>query len=190
MVANVSGNIGASAINVSANISAPVPPIVVMGVSGCGKSRVGRDLAARLGVVFLEGDALHPPENVARMAEGVPLTDADRQGWLEAIARALAEASGRGAGIVVSCSALRRPYRDLLRTAAPATRFVHLTGPRGLLIDRMAAREGHFMPVSLLDSQLATLEPPGADEQPITHSIDQSPETIVEGAIVALGISK
>nr|WP_232302544.1 gluconokinase [Elstera litoralis] len=167
-----------------------MPPIVVMGVSGCGKSRVGRDLAARLGVTFLEGDVLHPPENVARMAAGIPLTDADRQGWLEAIAGALAQAAGCGEGIVVSCSALRRPYRDLLRAAAPATRFVHLTGSRALLIDRMAAREGHFMPISLLDSQLATLEPPGADEQPIVQNIEQSPAAILDATVEALGIIK
>ena len=133
--------------------------VVVMGVSGCGKSTVGRALAEMCRVPFIEGDERHPPENIARMAAGTPLTDADRQPWLEALGAALAAHRADG-GAILSCSALKRSYRDLLRQAAgPSLRFLHLTGSRAVLIARMQHRTGHFMPASLLDSQLATLEP-------------------------------
>ena len=139
--------------------------IVVMGVSGCGKSTVGRLLADNLGLDYLEGDDLHPPENVARMAAGVALTDADRQDWLQALAQRLADARANGRGLVLSCSSLKRSYRDILRMGSPDVHFVHLHGARDLLAARMTARPGHYMPPSLLDSQLATLELPGADRQ-------------------------
>lgn len=138
-------------------------PIVVMGVSGAGKSAVGQGLAAILGVPFCEGDALHPPANIARMAAGTPLTDADRAPWLDSVAAWLAE---HPTG-VATCSALRRSYRDRLRGPAPTTRFVLLDVPEPVLRTRMLHRPGHFMPASLLDSQLATLERPGADEAAI-----------------------
>jgi gluconokinase len=153
--------------------------IVVMGVSGCGKSTVGRQLAAALGVEYVEGDEFHPPENVARMAAGVALTDADRQGWLEALAAQLATARSEGRALVLSCSALKRRYRDVLRRGAPDLLFVHLSGSRELLAQRMAARCGHYMPASLLTSQLATLEPPGLDENAVSFDVAQAPAAIV-----------
>ena len=141
------------------------PVVVVMGVSGSGKSTLGQQLARALGLPFLEGDDFHPPHNVQRMAAGVPLTDADRQGWLDALAQQLRAA--RPAGAVLACSALKRSYRDLLRAAAPGLTLVHVHGDAALLAQRMGGRADHFMPPSLLASQVATLEPPAADERPI-----------------------
>jgi len=152
---------------------------VVLGVSGCGKSTVGRLLAEKLGLQYLEGDDFHPPENVARMAAGTALTDADRQGWLLALSKRLAQQRGQGRGAVLACSALKRSYRDVLRRGAPDLKLVHLHGDRDLLAKRIAARSGHYMPASLLDSQLATLEVPQADELAMLVSVDQRPEAIV-----------
>jgi gluconokinase len=160
--------------------------IVVMGVSGCGKSTVGLQLAAALGVEFVEGDAFHPPENVARMAAGIALTDADREGWLAALAQQLEHAVRARRGLVLSCSALKRSYRDVLRRAAPGLRFVHLSGSRELLAQRVAARSHRYMPASLLDSQLATLEAPGADENALRVDAGRTPEEIV-AAVLAGG---
>ncbi len=160
--------------------------IVVMGVSGCGKSTVGRLIAEGLGVGYVEGDELHPAENVARMAAGIALTDDDRLGWLQALAERLADARARDQGLVLSCSALKRSYRDILRGGAPDIRFVHLHGDRAVLAARMALREDHYMPASLLDSQLATLEPPAPDEAALGFDIEQSPETIVRDALARL----
>lgn len=135
--------------------------MVVMGVSGCGKSSVGEALGALLGIPYFDGDDLHPAENVAKMAAGVPLTDADRWPWLDRVAAVLAER----APVIVGCSALKRAYRDRIRAGAGGpVRFVHLAGSRAVIEDRMTARTGHFMPAALLDSQFATLEPPGPDE--------------------------
>ncbi len=145
------------------------PVVVVMGVSGCGKSSLSQALAQRLQLPFVEGDELHPPRNVALMAAGTPLTDDDRQGWLEAVAQRLAAAEHGGA--VVACSALKRRYRDLLRASAPGLLLVHLQGEQALLDERLRARPGHYMPASLLPSQLRTLEPPQADEGALTLSI-------------------
>src|SRR5688572_25831191 len=131
----------------------------MMGVCGSGKSLIGATLARELGIEFVEGDDLHPPENVRRMAAGIPLTDDDRHGWLIAIAERLREAKRAGIGLVISCSALKRRYRDLLRSAGDAdVRFAYLAGNRALIEERMAKRRGHFMPPSLLDSQLSILE--------------------------------
>ena len=152
--------------------------VVVMGVCGCGKSTVGQQLASARGTKFVEGDQFHPPENVARMAAGIALIDADRQGWLATLADKLAAARSEGHGMVLSCSALKRSYRDTLRRGAPDLLFVHLRGSRELLAGRMD-RPGHYMPASLLDSQLAILEAPGADEQALSFDVAQPPESIV-----------
>jgi carbohydrate kinase (thermoresistant glucokinase family) len=165
-----------------AALSAPAARVVVMGVSGCGKSTVGRALAELLGWRFLEGDQLHPPANVARMAAGIPLTDEDREGWLERIGIELAQAAALRLGMVASCSALKRSYRDLLRAAEPGLRFVHLHGPRELLAERLAARTRHYMPASLLQSQLATLEPPGEEEGALSLPIGPPPAELARAA--------
>lgn len=158
--------------------------LVVMGVSGSGKSTVGRALADALGLRFVEGDELHPPRNVSLMATGTPLTDADRHGWLQAVAAQLAAAQEHG--VVVSCSALKRSYRDLLRASAPDLRLLHLVGDPAVLAQRMQGRAGHYMPASLLQSQLDTLEPPTADEAAITVDIDEPVQRIVERVLPQL----
>jgi len=153
---------------------------VIMGVAGSGKSTIGAQLARALGVEFVEGDDLHTPENVKRMAAGIALTDDDRRGWLLAIATRLSEAKRVGIGLVVSCSALKRSYRDLLRSRGDKdVRFVYLAGSPALLAERMAKRRGHFMPPSLLDSQLASLEEPSPDEHAWVCDIRDTPDTIV-----------
>lgn len=162
------------------------PRVVVMGVSGCGKSTVGRALAQQLGVAYVEGDEWHPPANVKKMAAGTPLTDDDRRDWLQALAGRLGAARAAGQGLVLSCSALKRSYRDLLRAQSPGLRFVFLHGSRDLLARRLAARTGHYMPPSLLQSQLDTLEPPAADEQAIELDIGRPPEQLAQAALQAL----
>lgn len=164
----------------------PAPVVVVMGVAGCGKSAVGAALAAALGARFVEGDRLHPPENVARMSRGVPLTDADRAGWLDAVGAALAAAAAEGAGVVASCSALKRAYRDRLRRLAPRVRFVYLAVDRATARRRVAGRTGHFMPANLVDSQFADLEPPGADEAAATIDATRPLPEVTEAAARAL----
>jgi gluconokinase len=164
----------------------PAPIIVLMGVSGCGKSSVGPPLAAALGVDYVEGDALHPAENIERMRSGTPLTDADRQGWLHTLAARLATASAESRGLVLACSALKRSYRDTLRGGAPGLQLVHLHGPRELLARRMAERSGHYMPASLLDSQLATLEPPGPDEGALAIDVHVQTDQIVATLLHAM----
>ena len=159
--------------------------IVIMGVCGCGKSTVGQQLAAALGVEFVEGDQFHPAENVARMAAGVPLTDADRQAWLSTLSQQLAAAKRAGRGLVLSCSALKRSYRDSLRRGAPDLKFVHLSGSPELLAQRMTNRAGHYMPASLLASQLAILEAPGADENALSFDVAQAPAAIVAALMAA-----
>lgn len=156
-----------------------VPRVVVMGVSGSGKSTVGWLLARRLDVAFVDADGLHPPANVAKMTAGEPLTDADRLPWLRAVAAELAAAP---AGAVVACSALRRRYRDVLRDGAPGVTFVHLDGSRDVLAARLAARLDHFMPASLLDSQLATLEPLDADEAGVVLDVGETPDRLAEAS--------
>ena len=157
--------------------------IVVMGVSGCGKTSVAEGLAAALSAPFIEGDSLHPAANVEKMSQGIPLTDEDRWPWLDTIGRAMAERLGDGRSVVVSCSALRKTNRDRLRHAAGGSpAFVFLKGSRDLLMARMAARRNHFMPVSLLDSQLSTLEDPSQESGVVTVDIDASIEAIVTAA--------
>uniref|UniRef100_UPI00292F3BBC gluconokinase n=1 Tax=Clavibacter michiganensis TaxID=28447 RepID=UPI00292F3BBC len=159
----------------------PFPPVIVMGVSGSGKSTVGDLLAQDVGVPFIDGDDLHPEANRRKMAEGHALDDDDRRPWLEEVGRALA---GRPeGGPVVACSALKRSYRDILRAAAPDAVFVHLAGDHELLAERLGSREGHFMPSSLLASQLRTLEPLGDDEQGITLDITDDPVALADAAV-------
>jgi gluconokinase len=156
-----------------------------MGVSGSGKSTVGALLAQALQVPFLEGDSFHPPANVARMAAGIALTDADREGWLGALADQLKQQAQRG--VVLSCSALKRRYRDTLRGGAPDMALIYLSGAPDVLAQRMAGRSGHYMPPSLLASQLATLEPPQPDEDALTLDNARPPEALVHDALEWLG---
>ncbi|WP_404927920.1 gluconokinase [Mesorhizobium sp. ORM16] len=139
-----------------------------MGVAGCGKSAVGMALAERLGAVFIEGDRLHPSENVARMARGEPLTDTLREGWLDAIGERIAASAGNGQGVVAACSALKRSYRERLRGFRRDIVFLYLEIDPAMARLRVASRKGHFMPASLVDSQFAILEPPAADERALT----------------------
>jgi carbohydrate kinase (thermoresistant glucokinase family) len=148
----------------------PAHRLIIMGVSGCGKSTIGERLGALTGLPFIEGDTLHPLRNVALMAAGTPLTDADRAEWLDDIASRFAELDPI-AGLIISCSALKRKYRDRLRLACPDLKFIHLHGDRALLEERLQYRTGHYMPPSLLTSQLQTLEPPSPDELAITLDI-------------------
>ncbi|RJF99935.1 gluconokinase [Noviherbaspirillum saxi] len=151
-----------------------------MGVSGCGKSEIGRLLGERLGVAHIEGDEHHPPVNIAKMAAGTPLDDADRQDWLLILQQKIRAAADRGLGMVLSCSALKRRYRDLLRGGDPDLFFLHLDGDRELIAQRMQARPGHFMPVALLDSQFRDLEPLQPDEAGVRADIRLAPETLVD----------
>lgn len=156
--------------------------VVIMGVAGCGKSSVGEGLAARLGVPYRDGDDLHSPANVEKMRAGVALTDDDRWPWLDTVAVTLRDK----APIIVGCSALKRVYRDRIRAGAggPVT-FVHLAGSRELIAARMAERKGHYMPLSLLDSQFAALEAPGADEG-VTVDIGPPVSAIIETILARL----
>lgn len=158
---------------------------VMMGVCGSGKSLIGAMLARELGVEFVEGDELHPPENVQRMAAGIPLTDDDRRSWLLAIAARLRDARRAGVGLVVSCSALKRSYRDLLRSHGDAdVRFIYLAGHKSLIAHRIEARRGHFMPASLLESQFAILEEPSPDEHALVCDVTAPPESIVADLVM------
>lgn len=150
-----------------------------MGVCGSGKSLIGAALARALEVDFVEGDEYHPAENVRRMSAGIPLTDDDRAGWLRALALRLHEAKDAGTGLVMSCSALKKSYRDVLRGGGGELRFVFLRGSRALIAERLAGRAGHYMPAALLESQLATLEEPSGDEGAWVVDIRESPEALV-----------
>ncbi len=163
--------------------------VVVMGVAGSGKTTVARMLSKRCGGTFIEGDEFHPPENVTKMANGTPLEDEDRWTWLDAIAAAAAEAEdGSDSPVIVTCSALKKVYRDRLRAGMPdRPRFVVLHGHADLLSDRIRHRKGHFMPPSMLASQLATLERPGRDEDAIFLDVAMPPSRLVERAAAALG---
>ena len=154
--------------------------LVVMGVSGSGKSTIAKKLAERLGWVFEDGDRFHPASNVAKMSAGQPLTDEDRWPWLQAIADEIDRVCKAGERAVIACSALKQAYRDVLVHGRRDVRIVFLSGTQALIADRLARRKGHFMPPGLLDSQFRTLEPPEKSEHPVTVSIDASVETIVE----------
>ncbi len=162
------------------------PVVVVMGVTGSGKTTVGRLLADRLGVEYADGDAFHPPENVAKMAYGLPLDDEDRRPWLEALGEWIGERSRAGRGGVVSCSALRRRYRDTLRQADPRLWFVHLDADRETIIHRVSTRHGHFMPVALVESQFRALEPLLPDEPGIVVDASLPLTEIVDTALSLL----
>lgn len=157
--------------------------VVVMGVSGSGKTTVGLMLAERLGLPYYDGDDLHPQSNIDKMAQGIPLTDEDRWPWLQLIGEWLAE---RPEGGVIGCSALKRSYRDAIRAASPGVVFVHVHGAKELLRERMAHRPGHFMPASLLDSQFDTLETLGDDEAGEVFDVADTPDRIVDAAVVWL----
>ncbi|MGP4805954.1 gluconokinase [Agrobacterium cavarae] len=160
--------------------------IIVMGVSGCGKSTVGAELAEELGMPFQEGDRLHPKANVEKMSAGTPLTDEDRWPWLDLVGAELRQGYEAG-GVVISCSALKKSYRDRLRTACGGPlAFVFLEGSVELLTRRMGARKGHFMPLSLLKTQLDTLEVPTGEPGVVTVNIDATPDEIVETALKGL----
>lgn len=160
------------------------PLIVVMGVSGSGKSTIGALIADRLSVPFVDADSLHPARNVEKMASGIPLTDDDRWPWLAAVGRVLAEAEA--SGLVVACSALRRSYREAILVEAPRTLFVHLSGSRALLGLRLEGRSGHFMPTALLDSQFAILEPLESDEPGVVVDIGPAVPEIVADAVAQI----
>ena len=160
--------------------------VVVMGVCGSGKSTVGLALASALGIDFVEGDMLHSLANVRTMASGTPLTDADRLGWLHEVAKRLTDKEAFPRGVVVSCSALKLSYRNLLRAVAPGVRFVYLEGGAAALDERLQLRGVHFMPASLLRSQLDTLEAPQSSENPVTLSILLTVPELVSAAVLAL----
>ncbi|TDT74050.1 gluconokinase/shikimate kinase [Litoreibacter halocynthiae] len=153
---------------------------IVMGVAGSGKSSVGHAVAGRLGAHYFDGDDLHPQSNIEKMAAGTPLDDSDRAPWLDKVGAALMQAGGP---TLIGCSALKRSYRDRIRAACPQARFVHLIGNRAVIEARMSARTGHFMPVSLLDSQFATLEPLQADEAGFAIDIAQDFDAVVQQVV-------
>jgi gluconokinase len=169
------------------NATAPCA-LVVMGVSGSGKSTIADRLAARLGWRYEDGDRFHPPANVAKMSAGQPLTDQDRLPWLQAIADEIDRLAAAGQRVVVACSALKRAYRNILVHGRDDVRIVFLNGTQDLIADRLAARKGHFMPPGLLASQFKTLEPPQPGERPITVSIDAPVEAIVDDIISQLKV--
>ena len=175
-------------------MNAPRPPIalpvvlVLMGVSGCGKTTVARILSERLHWAFEEGDALHPAANVAKMAAGHPLDDTDRAPWLAEVADWVDARLDAGESGVITCSALKRSYRALIDRRGVRVEFVYLHGSRELIALRLAGRQGHFMPSTLLDSQFATLEEPGPDEPAIRVEIGESPEAIADDIVAALGL--
>jgi carbohydrate kinase (thermoresistant glucokinase family) len=164
-----------------------VSVIVVMGVSGVGKTTVGRLLAERLGWRFIEADDHHPPANVAKLAAGIPLDDADRAPWLHLLTAMLERARQDGERVVLACSALKRAYREVLRGGHEDVLFAYLAGEPAVIRRRMAGRTGHYMPLALLDSQLETLEPPAADERALTLDASEPPEVLAERVIERLG---
>lgn len=161
--------------------------LIVMGVCGCGKSRVGSDLAAKLGVRFIEGDDYHPIENRTKMASGTPLNDEDRWPWLDRLAGELAQAVAAGQGAVLACSSLKRRYRDRLRRGAEGAVFVHLDGDRAVIAERLGSRQGHFMAPTLLDSQLEALERPQPDEAHVIVRVEDTVEEVVAGLLARFG---
>jgi gluconokinase len=174
---------------VADNANGTACALVVMGVSGSGKSTIADQLAERLGWRFEDGDRFHPASNVAKMSAGQPLTDEDRWPWLQAIADEIDRVCQTGAHAVIACSALKRAYRDILVHGRDDVRIVYLKGTQALIADRLAVRKNHFMPSGLLDSQFKTLEPPAASENPVTVSIDGSVDAIVDDIVRQLGLN-
>lgn len=162
--------------------------LVMMGVSGSGKSTIADKLAARIGWRSVDGDKFHPASNIAKMSAGHPLTDEDRWPWLKAIAAEIDRSCQAGEKAVIACSALKRSYREILVHGRDDVRIVYLDGSKQLIGDRLAKRKGHFMPPGLLDSQFKTLEPPEANENPVRVSIDATPDEIVDDIIRQLGL--
>jgi gluconokinase len=162
--------------------------LIVMGVSGAGKSTIGEKLAERLGWKFEDGDRFHPASNVAKMSAGQPLTDEDRWPWLRAIADEIERICEAAGHVVIASSALKRAYRDILVNGRPDVRIIYLDGSQELIASRLALRKDHFMPPGLLASQFRTLEPPDASENPVTVSIDGSVDAIVEDILRQLGL--
>jgi gluconokinase len=163
--------------------------LIVMGVSGSGKSTIADQLAERIGWRCEDGDKFHPASNIAKMSAGHPLTDEDRWPWLQAIADEIDRLCKAGERAVIACSALKRAYRDILVHGRDDVRIVYLDGTQQLIADRLAKRKGHFMPAGLLESQFKTLEPPAREENPLTVSIDGSVDAIVDDIVRQLGIS-
>lgn len=160
--------------------------LIFMGVSGSGKTTLGTLFAKRTGALFFEGDEFHPPENIEKMHRGIPLTDADRANWLRTLREIIKRSLDQGTFTVMACSALKTAYRDLLQGGDARVKFVYLTGPRSLIEARLKARRNHFMPPTLLDSQLATLEPP---VDALTVGFEKTPEEMVTALIQALGMA-
>ncbi|MBX9933887.1 MAG: gluconokinase [Methylobacterium sp.] len=173
-----------------AGLPADPQVLVVMGVSGSGKSTVAAKVAERLGWIFADGDDFHSAANVARMRSGLALGETERSPWLAAIAAWIDAKLAEGRSAVIACSALKRPYRDALVRGRPEVRIAYLAGDRGVIAERLAGRSGHFMPASLLDSQLDALEPPGIDEHPIVVPITETPDhaagLVIEGLAAPL----
>jgi carbohydrate kinase (thermoresistant glucokinase family) len=169
-------------------LSVTPPVLVVMGVSGAGKTTIGKALAERLGWTFEEGDALHPAANIAKMKAGQPLNDQDRAPWLKAIGAWIDARAARGEGGVISCSALKRAYRDELTKGRPQVKIIYLHGSEALIAKRLAGRKGHFMPPSLLGSQFADLEAPRADEGALVVDINQSVQAQVDEIVGRLAL--
>jgi gluconokinase len=166
----------------------PPSALVIMGVAGSGKTTTATLLSERLGWPYRDADSFHPPANIEKMSRGEPLTDDDRWPWLDAIGSWIDERLAGGESAVVTCSALRRAYRDVLVRGRPRVRLVHLVGSKALIASRMGARESHFMPVQLLDSQFATLETPGAEEQVLAVSVEQTPDQVADEIVTVFGL--
>jgi gluconokinase len=174
----------------TAEASDPPRVLLLMGVSGCGKSTAAAGLSARLGWPYRDADSFHPPANVEKMSRGTPLADEDRWPWLQAIAAWIEERLARGEPGIVTCSALKRTYRDVLLAGGEGVRLVFLRGDKPLIAARLAERRDHFMPPALLDSQFAALQEPSPDERPLVVSIAAAPAAVVDEIVARLGLSE